>query len=391
LKNMDLILSEYRKWNLGRLTIATLGSHSALEICAGAKLYRSDFPTLVVAENGRHRTYAEHYRTRLDLGVVKGGKTLPVDTVGCVDRTFVVDRFKDIINGETQEDLLAHNAIFVPHRSFEVYVRDYDAIEQSFRVPMFGNRYLLRYEERESHPNQYDMLDQAGIAHPHIFIRPDDIKGVALVKVLDAPSGFRRAFFLARSPKHFWAISKRLIRTGVITEGSLETATIEEFVAGVQVNLNYFYSPLYRRLEFMGPDTRRQTNLEGFLRLPVELQREALIGKEIKFEEAGHIAVTVLESLLEKVFDLGERFVAISQSMCPPGIIGPFALQCMVTPGPPLTFVVFDVSPRMPGSPGITATPYTTYLWRKPMSMGQRIAQEIDLAVQHDRLAELVT
>ncbi|RTZ82350.1 MAG: 5-formaminoimidazole-4-carboxamide-1-(beta)-D-ribofuranosyl 5'-monophosphate synthetase, partial [SAR324 cluster bacterium] len=35
----------------------------------------------------------------------------------------------------------------------------------------------------------------------------------------------------------------------------------------------FFYSTLTGELELMGTDTRRQTNLDGFLRLPYEEQQ----------------------------------------------------------------------------------------------------------------------
>ena len=111
-----------------RLTVAVLGSHSALEVCRGARL--GGFRTLVIAQKGRERTYAEHYRAR--------------DGRGCVDDVMVLDHFADILQPAVQAELAERHAVFVPHRSFEVYLKsDYDAIEHAFRVPMFGNRCLL--------------------------------------------------------------------------------------------------------------------------------------------------------------------------------------------------------------------------------------------------------
>ncbi|MBI2012398.1 DUF1297 domain-containing protein, partial [Candidatus Curtissbacteria bacterium] len=111
-----------------------------------------------------------------------------------------------------------------------------------------------------------------------------------------------------------------------------------------------------------------------------------------QFEEAGHIAVTVLESFLEHAFDLGEKFVKASQKFHKKGIIGPFALQSVIIPGKPrIKIVVFDVSPRIPGSPGIAATPYSKYLWGKPMSTGERIAYEIEQALTQDKIEEITT
>lgn len=367
----------FSSYNTSRLTVATLGSHSALEIASGAHQY--GFKTLVVAEEGREKTYAKYYKTDGDTGIV--------------DDVILLKKFNQILEPHVQEELMAHNAIFIPHRSFETYLNfDYRAIENSFKVPIFGNRFLLKIEERNFHPNQYDLLREAEIRMPHIFRNPSEIDRPVLVKVLEKERGFERAFFLADSYNGYLKRAEELIQKGIITESHIEQATIEEFIMGVQVNLNYFYSPVFHRLEFLGSDTRRQTNLEGFLRLPAFLQNEAMEKNRIQFEEAGHIAVTVLESMLEDIFELGGRFVEATRKIFPPGIIGPFALQTFVMPGPPKKeFIVFDVSPRMPGSPGIKFTPYGEYLWREPMPIGKRIGFELKNALIQHLLHTLIT
>ena len=175
--------------------------------------------------------------------------------------------------------------------------------------------------------------------------------------------------------------------------GKTEKAIIEEYILGTQVNFNFFYSTLHKRLELIGTDTRRQTNLDGFSKLTSEDEASVLMsGIRPSYEEAGHVAVTVLESLLEQAFDIGERFVAATKDIFAPGVIGPFALQTMIIPGPPKKdIVVFDVSPRMPGSPGIAATPYSSYLYGRPVSMGERVAMEIKEAIEKNQLDKIVT
>ena len=171
-----------------------------------------------------------------------------------------------------------------------------------------------------------------------------------------------------------------------------KTAVIEEFVLGVQVNFNFFYSPLYDRLELLGTDTRRQTNIEGMTKIPAFYQNELQDKVALKYEEAGHIAVTVLESLLESAFVMGEKFIKTSKQLFSPGIIGPFALQSIIVPGPPKKdIVVIDVSPRMPGSPGIAATPYSGYLYKEPVSVGKRVAKEIKYGIKTKRIKEIVS
>ncbi|MBI5122517.1 DUF1297 domain-containing protein [Candidatus Roizmanbacteria bacterium] len=364
--------------NNNNITIATIGSHSALEVARGAK--DEGFKNIIVCEKGREQTYAKYYKTHGDTG--------------CVDEVILVDKFADILKPEIQQQLLNKNAIFIPNRSFEVYINNYDAIENDFKVKMYGNKKLLRIEERGHHPNQYDLLDEAKIRYPKQFKSPGEIDRLSIVKVLEKERGFERAFFFANSKMNYEREANRLINEGKITQDALDKAVIEEFIVGVQVNFNFFYSPIEDRLELLGTDTRRQTNLDGILRLPGNLQSELLKNNQvqIKYEEASHTAVTVLESLLEQVFAMGERFVEASKKFAAPGVIGPFALQAMIIPGPPKKdIVVFDVSPRFPGSPGITATPYSGYLFGKAVNVGRRIAMEIKDALRDNRLEEIIS
>jgi 5-formaminoimidazole-4-carboxamide-1-(beta)-D-ribofuranosyl 5'-monophosphate synthetase len=95
---------------------------------------------------------------------------------------------------------------------------------------------------------------------------------------------------------------------------------------------------------------------------------------------------------LEKAFEAGEKFVATLKKEHPPGIIGPFALQGAISAGPPKEeFVVFDVSMRIPGSPGTRFTPYSGYLYGDSISFGERIAMEIKDAIKQKRVGEIVT
>jgi len=374
--------------SLKDLTIAVVGSHSALDICRGAK--DEGFKTLVIVEKGRDKTYAKYFKYEMHPSThsVRSGPT------GCVDEVLYVDKFKDILKADIQKKLLSKNCIFIPHRSFEVYVNDYDAIENNFKVPVFGNRKLLRIEERTEKLNQYDLLKKAVIKYPKKFKDPKDINTTVIVKVNEKERSHERAFFLANSPEQYQFESERLIKGRIITKKDLSAAIIEEFILGVQVNFNFFHSIVERRLELVGTDTRRQTDIEGILKLPVNRQSELFKIKQIypQYEEAGHIAVTVLESMLEQAFEIGERFVKAAKEMKPPGVIGPFALQSVITPGPPKKeIIVFDVSPRMPGSPGIFATPYSSYLYGQPISMGRRVAMEIRQAIDKNKLKEITT
>jgi 5-formaminoimidazole-4-carboxamide-1-(beta)-D-ribofuranosyl 5'-monophosphate synthetase len=364
-----------------KITIGVLGGHSALDVCHGAK--KHGFSTVAVARKGRERTYSVHLKTR--------------DERGCVDETIVVKEFQDVLSDTVQDKLRKMNTIFVHNRYFWVYFDDFSKVENDFHVPIFGSRTLLKLEERDQKFNQYDLLKKAGIRIPKMYKTADEIDRPVLVKAAEADREYERAFFLATDAKSHESIGAALEKQKKVSK-DWRTATIEEFVVGANVNFNFFYSPLTGELELLGTDTRRQTNLDGFLRMTAEHQMTALKSVPLKMIETGHIACTVKESILEKAFDLGEKFVAACKKLpkeldpSGKGIIGPFALQgAVVAEEGREDIVIFDVSLRIPGSPGTAATPYSGYLYGNSMSVGERVGLEIRNAVREKRLEEVVT
>jgi 5-formaminoimidazole-4-carboxamide-1-(beta)-D-ribofuranosyl 5'-monophosphate synthetase len=368
-----------KAYDVRRLALGAIGSHSALDVAAGARA--QGLRSVVVTARGREQTYARHFLRRGD------------PARGCVDQTIELDAFSDILEDDVQRRLLEEHVIFVPNRSFEVYLRErysYDQIESRMKVPIFGNRRLLRAEERDEEGNQYALLARAGIRHPRALADPSEIDGPVIVKAPHANVGFERAFFLCNSKAEYEAQAARLVSAGMLTAEGLRSARIEEFALGPTINLNFFYSPVLDELELLGTDTRRQTNLDGLRSLPPD-QLEAARSIPVRMEEAGHIAATLVESMLEPAFELGERFVAAAREANPPGVIGPFALQCVIVAGPPKAFVVYDVSLRIPGSPGTRYTPYSAYRWGRDISVGERIAMEVVFARDANRLSDVVT
>jgi len=359
-----------------KITIGVLGGHSGLDVCRGAK--KLGFKTIAVCQKGREKTYTQYYRTRSD------GR-------GCIDETIILDRFSDIINASVQEKLRKKNTIFIHNRYFWVYF-DFKDIENKFEVPIYGTRGMVKLEERDVPKNQYYLLKKAGIRYPTIIKKPEDIDRLVIVKVNEAIRGYERAFFYATSYKDYQKKSEELLKKKMITQKSLSDAVIEEYVVGAQINFNYFYSVVDEELELMGTDTRRQTNLDGLLRLPANEQLEVLKYLKPKMIETGHIAATTKESIIEKIFTIGEKFVSTTKKECPPGIIGPFALQGAIAADKGKEeMVVFDVSMRIPGSPLTRFTPHTGYLYGDSISYGERVAKEIKKACQKDRLSEIVT
>jgi 5-formaminoimidazole-4-carboxamide-1-(beta)-D-ribofuranosyl 5'-monophosphate synthetase len=370
-------------YDVSRLTLCSIGSHSALEVAYGARA--QGLRNLVVTAKGREQTY-ERYFARTEEPVGRG----------CVDAVVELESFPEILEERVQQQLLAQNVIFVPNRSFEVYLHqkfDYDEIERRMLVPFFGNRHLLRAEERSKdagHNDQYALMERAGIRFPKRYASPDAIDRLVMVKAPHARVSFERAFFLASSPQEYRATSDRFMEEGVLTAQGLASARIEEYALGPTINLNFFYSPLLDELELCGTDTRRQTNLEGFRNVPPS-ELHAMRGVIMRLEEAGHVAATMVESMLEPAFAMGERFLRAAREAQPPGVIGPFALQCIVAAGPPKELVCYDVSLRIPGSPGTRYTPYSAYRWGRDVSVGERIAMEVVMARDTNRLADVLT
>ncbi len=372
-KDIQKIVENYDQKNI---TIGVLGGHSALDVCRGAK--KHGFKTLAICQKGREKTYTKYYKTRDD------GR-------GCIDETIVLNKFSEITQPEIQEQLRKKNTIFIHNRYFWVYF-DFTDIEHKFNIPIFGSRFLLKLEERNVPKNQYYLLEKAGIRFPKIYDSPTKIDRLVIVKVNEAHRGYERAFFYASSYKDFQKKSRELLEKKMINKEALNNAVIEEYVVGTQINFNYFYSILDDELEIMGTDTRRQTNLDGLLRLPANEQLEVLKYLTPKIIETGHIAATTKESIIEHIFDLGEKFVQTTKREYPPGIIGPFALQgAIAADHGKEEMVVFDVSLRIPGSPLTLFTPHSGYLYGESISYGERIAMEIKKAVHQKRLPDIVT
>ena len=349
-----------------KVRIGVLGSHSALEIASGAK--PESFETVVVCQKGRERTYTKYYKNLFD-------------------HVLLLDKFKDILSESNLEELTDLCTVFVPNRSFSVYM-GYENIEERFAVPLMGNRYMLKTEERNTPRNQHYLLQKAGILTPKVFESHEKIDRLVIVKVAEKERAIERAFFYASSPQEFEKKAEERIRKGIISREALAEAVIEEYVIGAKFNANFFWSPLTGEIDLLGFDKRVQTDLDGVLDLPASEQLE--LGVPTQNIEIGHMGVTMRESQLEKIFDAGERFVNVCRKEYPPGMIGLFALQGAVTKD--LEFFVFDVSPRVPGCPCVEPTsPYMKYRYGFEVGPGRRVAMEVKRAVKENRLADVVT
>jgi 5-formaminoimidazole-4-carboxamide-1-(beta)-D-ribofuranosyl 5'-monophosphate synthetase len=306
----------------------------------------------------------------------------------------VLPAFADILRPEQQERLRKARAVLVPNRALTSYCRIGD-VEDKLEVPLFGARSMLRSEERGEQRDYYWLLERAGLPFPEPIKSPDDIAELSIVKLHHAEKKLERGFFTAASPEEYRRKSEALLAQGVITREALQGARIERYVIGPVFNLDFFYSPLHEEqpIELLGIDWRFESSLDGHVRLPASQQLSLGERQAIpEYTVVGHNSATLRESLLQKAFDMAERFVKASQEHYAPGIIGPFCLQTCVDKD--LGFYVYDVAPRVGGGTNIhmgVGHPYGNALWRREMSTGRRIALELRLGAQQERLHELVT
>ena len=372
-------------YDTNNITVGMTASHSALDVCDGAA--EEGLPTLAVCQKGREKTYAHYFKA--DMG--PDG----FSARGMINDTLVLNKFNDILQPENQQMLRDKNVLWIPNRSFTSYSSITD-IENDFKVPMLGSRNLLRSEDRGEEHDYYWMLEKAGLPFPEKIETPRDIDGLCIVKLAHKVKKLERGFFTASTFAEFNEKADELVKNNVINREDLDGARIEKYVIGPVFNMDYFYSPIEQtmaKLELIGIDWRFETSLDGHCRLPAE-QQLSLVGaqKTPEYTVCGHNSATLRESLLEKAFELGEKYIEACQEHYAPGVIGPFCLQTCVDKD--LNFYIYDVAPRVGGGTNVhmaVGHPYGNALWRTQMSTGRRIALEIKRAIQLDKLDEIVT
>ncbi len=375
------VLEVLKGYDLEDLRIGMIASHSALDTADGA--VEENFRTLAVCQEGREKPYVKYFRAERD----RKGNVI----TGMIDEVMMLKKFPDVLDPENQDILKDKNTLFVPNRSFTSYC-GIDAVEDQFMLPLLGSRNLLRSEERGDKRDYYWLLEKAGLPFPEP-IEAEDINQLVMVKLPHAVKTLERGFFTASSYEEYCQKAELLLRQNVIDQDGIELARIERYIIGPVFNLDYFYSPITKRIELIGIDWRFETSLDGHCRLPAPQQltlNERQINPE--YTVCGHNSATLRESLLEKAFVLAEKYVEATQEYYKPGIIGPFCLQTCVDKD--LNFYIYDVAPRIGGGTNVhmaVGHPYGNALWRTNMSTGRRLAREVRIALENDCLDQIVT
>lgn len=338
------------------LTIATVCSHSSLQLFHGAR--EEGFNTLGIVVGETKKFYNAFPR-------------------GKPDEFFLVDSYKDII--KYADELREKNVVVIPHGSFVEYLGAQNFLK--LRLPTFGNRNVLMWESDRKMERQW--LENAGLTMPKEIKNPKDIDRPVIVKYHGAKGG--KGFFIAKTYEEF---AKRVKKN--------KPHIIQEFVMGTRYYLHYFYSPIQTNayqlnkgsLQLLSMDRRDETTIDEVQRLGSIAELEE-VGIHPTFVVTGNIPIVMRESLLPKVFQMGEAVVETSLRLFG-GVIGPFCLETVVTED--LEFKVFEISARIVAgtNPYIGGSPYSELI-QPGLSTGRRIAQEIKFAQKKNQLSAILS
>jgi len=340
------------------ISVATLGSHCALQLLKGAK--DEGLKTLLICEKKRK-------------GLYKRFKF--------IDELIFVDSFSEILEQKCESVLRKNNSILIPHGTLIAQMNS-EQIE-SIKTPVFGNKHILRWESDRILKEQ--LMKEANLETPKSIPSPKEINGLVIAKRHGAAGG--KGYFIASSENEYNKKRDQLIKEGII-DGD-DDLYIQEYTTGVLAYLQFFYSPLKEELEFFGVDKRHESDIEGLARIPAKNQLN--MEKSTSFNVIANSPLVLRESLLDNVYAMGENFVKASAKLVPPGMNGPFCIEGVYDEN--AQFSAFEFSARIVAGTNIfmNGSPYTTLIFDEPMSMGRRIAREIKEADTNNQLKNITT
>jgi 5-formaminoimidazole-4-carboxamide-1-(beta)-D-ribofuranosyl 5'-monophosphate synthetase len=347
-------------YDLDKLAIGTLGSHSALNIFRGAK--EEGFRTVCVCTQENAILY-----TKFPL----------------VDEMIIVKDFTALLSEELQEKLRRLNVVLIPHGSFTAYLST-EQLTSSLYVPMFGNRQLLHWEATRE--EQAEWLRKAGLLLPATFKTPEEIDRLIIAKLPGAKGG--RGYFLANSPASFYKKFNEMVHRGLLREEDVGNIHLQEYALGVNVYPSYFSSIIKDDVELLAVDRRYESAVDAIGKIPASEQLE--IGVTPTYTIVGNFPIVLRESLLPELLRMGDNVHKKAREMAPPGVIGPFCLETVITDD--LRIYTFEISARIVAGTnvGIGTSPYAYLKYGADMYMGRRIALELKEARQQGRLQEVL-
>jgi len=455
-----------------------LGSHSALDAWQGQRNY--GLRSIIYTTLGRARIYLQNPMVgkpgenvedlprlvRRDIRVVNDPKDIKKND-NWRSVILILDRYSDIV--KYVDDLVNLECLQIPNRAFSVYVGGDErcsVIEDKFAVPIIGSRKLLKIENRgEIEKDYYWFAEKAGIPIPKSYEFEVHEDGIRFKEFIDEPMllkaehahrVFEREFIFAANSADLEEKVRKEVEAGNLDKESLENARVEQIVLGPHANFNFFFSPIdakrewgdvddwYAKLynmsleearvclanQFLSIDERRETILDGLKRLPIDVQQK--LKKIPSFEVTAHVMMSLRESLLKDVHRYADRFLLATREHEPPGIIGAWCLQTLITwdkiskyelkpqikiditqgvePKTPADYGLYDVPAgrepymhipvtqdvalRHGGGTNVhmgVGSQYANAKYQRRMSMGDRIALEIRRAMRNNLLHEIVT
>jgi len=339
-------------------SIATLGSHCALQVLKGAK--DEGFKTVLICEKKRERLYRRFK---------------------FIDEMVIVDSFVEITEKKCESALQENDSILIPHGTL-ISQMNSEQIE-SIKTPVFGNKYILRWESDRMLKEQ--LMKEAKLNVPKSISNPKEISNLVIAKRHGAAGG--KGYFLASTEQEYNKKRDQLIKQGLITGD--DDLYIQEYHSGVLAYLQFFYSPIKNELEFFGVDKRHESDIDGLSRIPAENQLNT--DTNSSFNVIANSPLVLRESLLDDVYTMGENFIEASSKLVPPGMNGPFCIEGVYDEN--ANFHTFEFSARIVAGTNlyVNGSPYTALNYDEPMSMGRRIAREIKLAETKNELKNITT
>jgi len=338
--------------------ITTLGSHCSLQVLKGAK--DEGLKTILICEKKREKLYRRF---------------------GFIDELVLVDSFLELLEEKIQAKLEENNAVLIPHGTL-ISQMSSEQIE-SITTPIFGNKWILRWES--DRVKKEKLMVEADLGVPKSIRSPQDIDRLVIAKRHGAAGG--KGYFLATCESDYNKKRDSLIAKGIIKDDS--DLYIQEYASGVLAYLQFFYSPLKEELEFFGIDKRHESDIEGLARIPAPEQMQ--MDSVPSFNVIANSPLVLRESLLDDVYSMGERFVDASKRLVSPGMNGPFCIEGVYDEN--AKFTSFEFSARIVAGTNlyVDGSPYSTFLYDEPMSMGRRIAREIKIAAKNNQLEKITT
>jgi len=339
-------------------SIATLGSHCALQVLKGAK--DEGFKTILICEKKREKLYRRFQ---------------------FIDEFVLVDTFNEVIDNRCTNILKENNAVIIPHGTLISQMNSTEI--ESIKIPIFGNKWILRWESDRNMKEK--LMVESKLKIPRSLSNPNEINGLTIAKRHGAAGG--KGYFLTTNKEDYIKKRDKLIREGIIKGDS--DLYLQEYALGVSAYLQYFSSEISGELEFFGVDRRYESDIDGLGRIPA--QEQINVDLIPSFNVIGNSPLVLRESLLEEVYSMGERFIEASKRLVSPGMTGPFCLEGVYDESG--KFTTFEFSARIVAGTNlyVDGSPYSALLYDEPMSMGRRIAREIKNAKNKNQINKVVT